>query len=179
MRYDVQFTSQYEGITDPAWQWRGCGIVALKMVLDYWNGQRDDYRTAPVSELWRAGMDAGAYREGIGWVHGGIASVARSYGYRSYNRDLAPNGSTPMKPEEALRELTRALEQGPVLASVYSGMDPGRGGGHIVVVTGIEEGLVSFNDPEQNSEREGKRTIAVRTFREAFKQRYICVLPGR
>jgi len=147
------------------------------MVLDYWHFQQAGHRTAPMAELWRAGMDAGAYREGIGWVHGGLAAVARSYGYRSYNRDLAPNSPTPMTGVEAFAELGREFALGPVLASVYSGMDPERGGGHIVVVTDIDDELVSFNDPEQQSEREGKRTVAVRTFRQAFKQRYVCVFP--
>ena len=76
MRYDVPFHSQYEGLTDPHWQWRGCGIVALKMVLDYWNGLNGANRTAPTEALLHAGLEAGAYRDGIGWTHGGLVALA-------------------------------------------------------------------------------------------------------
>jgi hypothetical protein len=177
MHYDVPFISQFKDIADPDWQWRGCGIVALKMILDFWHAKDPANQTADIEQLWQMGMDADAYREGIGWTHGGLAAIARQLGYRSYNRDFAPNSPTPRDENGAWSALARELDRGPVLASMYSGMDPSRGGGHIVVVTGTEDELVLLNDPEQHQEREGKRALARKKFREAFKRRYIYVLP--
>ena len=177
MSFDVPFLSQYEGIRDSDWQWRGCGIVSLAMVLHYWHAVDPANRNAGVTELLERGRELGAYREGIGWSHAGIAELARQYGYRAYNRDLAPNGRTPMSVSEALEELRRDVSHGPVLASVFEGLDPERGGGHIVVVTGMDDDLISFNDPEQNVEREGRRILAIRSFGRAFKRRTICIIP--
>ena len=74
-------------------------------------------------------------------------------------------------------QLQEDLKQGPVLASIYSRMDPERGGGHIVVVSGWDEELVYFNDPEEVSERDGKKMCAVEAFTRGFKQRTICIRP--
>lgn len=73
--------------------------------------------------------------------------------------------------------LMAELEAGPLLASVYSGLDPYRGGGHIVVVTGAHDGLVLLNDPEEMSVREGRKALALKAFLPAFKQRYIVIRP--
>lgn len=177
MRYDVPFVSQYHDLADPEWQWRGCGIVALKMVLDYWHNQDERHQTVELNALHRKGIDAGAYRENIGWTHKGLVQIAHDLGYESYNRDWAANGPTPKSQEAAWEALALELRKGPVLASVYSGLEPSRGGGHIVVVAGEADGLVFLNDPEQREEREGRRALAVEVFQTAFKRRYVVVRP--
>lgn len=177
MRFDVPFVSQYEDLADPDWQWRGCGIVALKMVLDFWHRQDARNVTFELNNLHRKGTEAGAYREGIGWSHGGLVSLARELSYESYNRDWADKGPTPKSAEQAWHALALELERGPVLVSVYSGLEPARGGGHIVVVTGFENDLVYFNDPEQKDEQEGRRILARISFIRAFKRRYVIIRP--
>ena len=178
MLYDVPFSSQYEGVTDPAWQYRGCGIVALKMVFDYWHGLDARCATAPIGELLSVGRSMGAYREGIGWIHSGLANIAKRYGYVSFNVDYAERGPTPKSADEALQALADELERGPVLASVYSGLEPERGGGHIIVVTGFDSKLVAFNDPEETGAREGKKLIVLSRFLLAYKRRAIIVCAG-
>lgn len=178
MKHEVPFISQYEDLADPEWQWRGCGIVSLKMMLDYWHAYDARYRTMELNELHRAGVAAGAYVEHVGWSHRGLVSLAHGLGYESYNRDWASNGPTPKSADGAWEALALELNQGPVLTSVFSGLEPSRRGGHLVVVTGLEEGLVHFNDPEQRDEQEGRRLLALVSFKRAFKRRYVMVRPG-
>ncbi len=185
--HDVPFISQYEGITDPAWQWRGCGIVGLKMVLDYWHARHPGNKTASLEELFRAGLDVGAYREGIGWTHRGLVDIAARYGYRGFNADYAPKSPTPRPPDAVWAALLGKLARGPVLASVHARLDPERGGGHIVVVTGFSDsprslgeagGLVSLCDPEEMDERDGRKVLTKERFFRAFKLRYIVIEPS-
>lgn len=177
MRFNVPFVSQYDDLADPEWQWRGCGIVALKMVLDFWYEQDSRNETLDLNELHQKGLNSGAYRDGIGWTHRGLVDIVQSLGYESYNRDWAPNGPTPKTAEQAFQALVLELDCGPVLASVYSGFEPVRGGGHITVVTGMEDDLIFLNDPEQQNALEGKRALTLRSFLKAFKRRYIVIIP--
>lgn len=58
-----------------SWCGRGCGIASLRMVLDGFGC--DCGRQWAMIEK---GLAAGAYREGVGWVHWGLAHMAESYG---------------------------------------------------------------------------------------------------
>lgn len=177
MRYDVPFVSQYHDLADPEWQWRGCGIVALKMVLDYWHGRDDRNRTIGLDELHKKGLGIKAYKNGIGWSHAGLVQLGRDLGYEAYNRDWAPGGPTPKDSDAAWEALKLELKNGPVLGSVYSGFKRSRGGGHIVVLAGETDGLVFLNDPEERNEQEGRKAFAIPVFRKAFKRRYIVIRP--
>jgi hypothetical protein len=175
MMHDVPFESQYEGITDPAWQWRGCGIVALHMILRYWHA-RDLKRSLPtVEDLRVTGIRTGAYRERIGWTHRGLVELAQQFGYDGFNADHASNGPTPKTPDASWRLLSDELQHWPVLASVYHYLDPAHGGGHIIVVTGFHDGLVAFNDPEEMNAREGQKAVALSSFLHGFKNRFIVI----
>jgi len=177
--HDVPFLSQYADLGHHEWRARGCGIVALKMALDFWHARDGRNRTVPLDALLQDGIAEGAYRAGIGWTHTGLAALARAYDYEAFNADWAQNGPTPKSPEEAWQALLGELAAGPVLASVWSGLDPERGGGHIVVVTGFADDLVAFNDPEERTEREGRKLLALNSFLRAFKRRYVVVRPLR
>jgi hypothetical protein len=175
MMHDVPFESQYEGIADPAWQWRGCGIVSLHMVMRYWHAHNPSRILPSISALLERGMAIGAYREGIGWTHRGLVELARQFGYEGFNADHASNGPNPKSVEETWRLISDELERGPVLASVYHYLDPTHGGGHIIVVTGFQDGLVAFNDPEEMNTREGQRLFILDRFLYGFKNRFIVI----
>jgi hypothetical protein len=178
MNHTVPFSSQYTDLGHHEWRARGCGIASLHMVLGYWH-TLDEYNQLPkLDELLERGRAIGAYREGVGWTHTGLVNLACEYGYNGFNADFAPQGPTPMSAELAWRNLAEELARGPVLASVYAGLDAARGGGHIVVVTGMQDGLVRFNDPEEISAREGQRILALDIFLSAFKRRYIVIRPA-
>lgn len=175
--YDVPFESQYEGITNPEWKWRGCGIIALHMVMRYWYERDVAQVLTTIDKLLTAGLSSGVYLEGIGWSHRGLAGLAKSFGYVGFNVDHAAKGPTPKDERESWRILKDELRKGPILASMYHNLDPERGGGHIVVVTGFADGLVSFNDPEEINEFEGKKIIVLEQFLRGFKRRFIVIRP--
>lgn len=58
-----------------SWSGRGCGIASLRMVLDGFGcvcGRQ--------GEMISKGLAAGAYKEGVGWIHGKLAEMAGNYG---------------------------------------------------------------------------------------------------
>src|SRR6266540_2358043 len=61
IRYPVPFFSQYSDIKSHLWQYRGCGIVALKMILDFWHKNNKDLPSPAVENLLKEGLTAGAY----------------------------------------------------------------------------------------------------------------------
>jgi hypothetical protein len=107
-----------------------------------------------------------------------LVAIARTYGYEGFNADYAAKSPHPKTAREAWDLLQVELRSGPVLVSVFSGLDPSRGGGHIVVVTGCADGLVTFNDPEALTAMEGQRVLALKAFLSAFKLRYIVIRPA-
>jgi hypothetical protein len=176
--FNVPFLSQYSDLGDHEWRARGCGITALKMVMDFWHAQNSQYQTVGLDDLLRRGIASGAYLEGIGWRHRGLVELAQNFGYGGFNVDYAPQSPNPKSATEAWAMACKELAHGPVMVSVFSRLDPTRGGGHIVVVAGVENDLVAFNDPEELVEREGRRLIAVEKFLPAFKRRYIVIRPA-
>ena len=175
---DVPFSSQYADMGHHEWRARGCGIASLHMVMAYWHRLDAANRLPELDELLTQGRALGAYREGIGWSHGGLVQLASRYGYEGFNADDAPNGPTPKSVQASWSALEAELAHGPIMASVYAGLDPKRGGGHIIVVTGSHDGLVSFNDPEEMDAREGLRSLSHDVFLAAFKRRYIVIRPS-
>ncbi|MCC6934114.1 MAG: C39 family peptidase [Candidatus Yanofskybacteria bacterium] len=176
--HDVPFSSQYTDLGDHEWRARGCGITSLKMVMDFWHRVTGSRCATTVDELLARGRAIGAYIPGVGWSHRGLVNLAREYGYEGFNADHAEQAPIPKDAAEAWGLLLSELARGPVLASVYSGLDPHRGGGHIVVVTGFFDGLVALNDPEEMHEREGRRLIALEVFLTAYKRRFIVIRPA-
>ena len=177
-QHDVPFTSQYADIGHHEWRARGCGIAALKMVLDYWHDRNVTQYAVVLDTLLREGLEAGSYRDGIGWTHRGLVRIAHRYGYDGFSVDYASNGPNPKTAVAAWDALILELERGPVLASVFSRMDPGRGGGHIIVITGFHDGIVAYNDPEELEEHEGRKLLALDVFLRAFKRRFIIIRPS-
>ncbi len=171
-RYEVPFYSQLTDISKRTWQYRGCGITALKMVFAYWNHRNGLYQNPPLWSLLKTGLRIGAYIPDVGWSHTGLVNIARQYGYDGFNRDDFKRPT-----EETLIRLQDDLKCGPLLVSVYSGFDPDKGGGHIVTLAGIEDDLVFINDPFEWSAREGAKVMARSAFAKAFKRRWIAVAP--
>jgi len=172
IRYSVPFFSQYSDIQSHLWQYRGCGIIALKMLLEYWHTQKPELQSPSIEELLKKSFDIGAYIENIGWSHSGLVEIAKRYGYGGYNKDLAH-----IPAEDAWQEFLEDLERFPVMVSAYKHFDPEIKGGHIIVVTGKDEERLYVNDPLEGNEERGKQIIDLKKFLAGWKQRYIVVYP--
>ena len=115
------------------WTFRSCGIASLRMVLDGFG--KNVERHGPMIEK---GVAAGAYKDGVGWIHWGLAHMAAEYGIHAE----ALRGKTP-------EELRAALDCGcPCIISVapffmggqpnpYAGGIYGKGG-HLIPCFGYE-----------------------------------------
>ena len=122
-----------------SWTMRGCGIASLRMVLDglgcACGGQGD---------MIARGLAAGAYKEGVGWIHWGLAHMAEDWGLFAEAR----RGQT-------IEDLKQALDEGMLcIVSITSFFQYGKTrpdgsvygkGGHLVPVYGYtqEEGRLT------------------------------------
>lgn len=74
-----------------SWTFRSCGIASLRMILEGLGKQVERHGT-----MIAKGVAAGAYKEGVGWIHWGLAKLAADYGIYG----------------EALRKNSRGLKAG-------------------------------------------------------------------
>lgn len=156
----VPFFSQFADISSPSWQKVGCGVASLAMLIEYYKPG-----TVAVDALLTEGINTGAYIDGAGWSHGGLAELANKHGLKGVAHDLAPQSMG-----DAVNKLEAALKDGPVIASVYYTFDPESPIPHLVVINSIDGDTVSYNDP---AEPRGGGTISKDAFVRAWKKRFI------
>ncbi len=162
--FTVPFYSQFADITSPTWQKVGCGIASLSMLIDLYSDE-----TVSVDSLLNRGIKAGAYIESAGWSHAGLIGLSRAYGLDGESVSLAHLTLT-----EAFAELANVLEEGPVMVSVHYTFEPTNPIPHLVVVNGVSDGQIFYNDP---AEATGGGSISIEKFKKAWKKRYISIRP--
>lgn len=170
MHKKVPSYSQFADIGRATWKHRSCGIVCLKMLIDY-HGARDPHtkKSPTTAQLLAEGIRTGAYIKNIGWKHAGLATLAAHYGLRGKNYDWAP------LPKRAAEQRFRiALMRGPLIASVHRGLDI-QNGGHLVVVTDLKDKTIFYNDPDARIRRGVRRSAPTVRFFAAWKQRIVAV----
>lgn len=163
---NVPFYSQFHDITAPKWQKVGCGITSLAMVIDFYNTENPSVNT-----LLKQGIALGAYSEKSGWIYKGLIQVAQKYNLTGTTFDLGTSSS-----KVALAELTKSLEGGPVIASVHYKLDPKNPIPHLIVIDGISDGTVYYNDP---AAKNGQKEISMSDFTKAWKKRFIVIRPAK
>lgn len=161
--HSVPFYSQFTDITPVEWRKIGCGIAALAMLIDFYTD------AVPVDSLLSDGIASGAYITDAGWSHQGLINLAAQYDLTGATRGLAS-----LSMDDAFHTLTTAVEEGPVMVSVHYTFDPQNPIPHLVVVTGVADGLVYYNDP---AEAAAGGTVSVEQFQSAWKKRYIEIRP--
>lgn len=162
--HPVPFYSQFADISSPSWQKVGCGIASLSMIIDYYSNER-----VPVDSLLDRGIKAGAYIPSAGWSHAGLIGLSESYGLNGESVSLAD-----LSMENAFNRLEKELQKGPVMASVHYTFEPTNPIPHLVVINGVKEGKVYYNDP---AEEIGGGSISIDKFKGAWKKRYISIRP--
>lgn len=162
--YTVPFYSQFKDITSDSWKKVGCGIASLAMIIEFYEPGE-----VKVDTLLKEGISAGAYLDDAGWTHGGLIGLSKKYGLGGESHDLRDSTM-----ETAFSRLKTVLEDGPVMASVHYTFDPKNPIPHLVVVNGVSDGMVYYNDP---AEKVGGNSITVAQFKSAWKKRYIEIHP--
>jgi uncharacterized protein YvpB len=161
---EVPFYSQFKDIQSPKWRKVGCGITSLAMIIDFY-----DPGTVSVNTLLKQGIAAGAYKQNAGWTGGGLILVSQKYGFDGNRYDLSR-----LDEQSALARFKDYLKDGPVIVSVHYKFDPKSTIPHLVVIDGIENDVVYYNDPASNR---GEKQISVANFLKGWKKKIIVVRP--
>lgn len=162
--YIVPFYSQFADISDSKWKKVGCGITSLAMLIDFYQPNE-----VTVNELLKRGIAAGAYSD-AGWSHAGLINLSHKYGLKGESHDLSASTMA-----DAFAVLEKELKNGPVMVSVHYTFTPTNPIPHIVVVSGVSDGKVYYNDPAGKS---GEGSISIAKFQGAWKKRYIDIRPA-
>lgn len=165
MIHNVPKYSQHLHIETEEWKNKSCGIVSLGMLLAY-HGM-----PVPLSRLLAEGLNRDAYLPGIGWKHKELAELASALGGRGENLDWASLDS-----ETAFERVKDHLVRYPVLASIHRQFDA-RNGGHLIVLTGIDDICVYYNDPDEREESKIAGAAPIKTFLNGWKKRIIVINP--
>ncbi len=159
---NVPYLSQFNDITSPVWQKRGCGIASVAMIIEYYKSH-----SVSVDALLNNGIKDGGYIDKIGWKHNTLVKLSRKY-----NLDgLAYDFSNKSK-ENAFSEFKKDLTRGPLIASVHYTFDPKNIIPHLVVITDIKGNTLYYNDPAL-----GKGHLSKEKFINSWKKRYIKIYP--
>lgn len=159
----VPFYSQFADISDPSWQKVSCGVASLAMLIDHY-GQS----VAP-DTLLRDGRARGAYITSAGWSHAGLINLSQDYGLDGESVSLSQ-----YEMSEAFSKFSDVVAEGPVMASVHYTFEPTNPIPHLVVITGVADGQVYYNDP---AEPAGGGSITIEKFQNSWKKRYISIRP--
>jgi uncharacterized protein YvpB len=122
---------------------------------------------ASVQTLLERGIASGAFVKGAGWTHEGLADLVKKYGLVGTTYELASS-----KNDEAFSKFKNVLNDGPVIVSIHRNFDSKNSNGHIVVVTGLDNDFVYYNDP---GKRDGKKKISLDNFKNGWKRSFIVV----
>ncbi|MCA9362407.1 C39 family peptidase [Candidatus Kaiserbacteria bacterium] len=161
---NVPFYSQFTDISSASWQKVGCGIASLAMIIDHYAKGVES-----VDALLSRGIAADAFLSDAGWIHSGLIQLAAPYGLTGESVSYAD-----LSMEAAFAVLQEELHTGPVMASVHYTFEPTNPIPHLVVVTGVQDGKVFYNDPAEAS---GGNSLSIEKFQRAWKKRFIAIRP--
>ena len=165
VEHSVPAYSQHLHIRDQKWRKSACGVVSLAMLLNYFNKN-----TSPDDILAR-GLTCNAYLPKTGWKHKELAEIAKQYNLNGETFDWAY-----LDQEAAFENAKEHLNRHPILASVYRSFDP-QNGGHLIVLTGMENSAVFYNDPDSRNEAGISGSVPLEKFLVGWKRRIIAITP--
>ncbi len=160
----VPFYSQFTDITAPFWKKVGCGITDLTMIIDYYHPG-----VATVNEMLRKGLAAGAYDYNAGWIYQGLINLSHAYSLDGRYYDLSG-----LSQKAALARFESYLGTGPVILSVHYKFNPASTIPHLIVVNGISNNVVYYNDPATTV---GTQAISLSRFLQGWKRKVIVIRP--
>ena len=161
---NVPFYSQFQDIQSTTWQKVGCGITSLAMVIDYYKPD-----SVTVNQLLGQGILAGAYDTNAGWIHKGLISLSTKYGMEGNSYNFSSS-----KQSVAFAEFKKFLDDGPVIVSIHYKFNPKSTIPHLVVIEGIQNGVIYYNDPALKT---GQKTISTEDFQKGWKKKFIVIRP--
>jgi len=189
---DVPYYSQYLDASDTSWQPRSCGILCLKMAMDFCS-LNTNLKIPSVDEL----INEGLYIEGnlpaYGWSHNHLILLARNHGlmaypqeFRSHKIDYVNKMEDVSEYEENLTDkgiekIVSSLKNNhPVIVSIFKDFEVGDNF-HMIVLAGFESdgsGLKGFyyHDPDSlDADRGRHKFVPIEIFRKYWRKMAIYV----
>jgi len=163
--YDVPYYSQLTDISAVEWRMEGCGIASMAMGIAFYKPN-----AVSVDKMLDQALVSGSYAPSVGWKHQELSALANRYGLVGKVYDLSKTTN-----QKAFAGFKDALNIGPVVVSIHNKFDPKATLGHIVIVTGLDDNFVFYNDPASSSSVKGQKKIAVSGFLAGWKKRFITI----
>ncbi|MBP9782341.1 MAG: C39 family peptidase [Candidatus Pacebacteria bacterium] len=69
------------------WEKSSCGILCLKMAIDAFLQSKAKPLSPSIAQYIKKGVEIGAYKDSTGWSHGGLARLAKEFGFSGVNRE--------------------------------------------------------------------------------------------
>jgi len=162
---DLGLYSQYLDVRDLKWKWRACGIIALRTILALYGV--DDDIPASIDEWMKFDLVNGAYKEGDGWLHQGLANIASRH-----NLDAEVCDWSRLHNKAALGDFLRVLSMGPCIVSIHRDFNPNNGG-HLIVATHADHRSIHYRDPAARTRHDIIRRITFEEFIHGWTRRII------
>lgn len=162
------------------WEPRSCGILSLKMAMDGLAMIHSRPLSASIGELIKQGVTQGAYTPGPGWIHKGLADLAKEYGYRAQNRGgitakqlqvMIESDHLPIISIKWAFVMKKTLKERLLFWKKY--------GGHLALVVGVKttgdniDGLYVHHTSTTEGYNWVAKFIDLKTFEKAFTGRCI------
>ncbi|MEA2113033.1 MAG: C39 family peptidase [Patescibacteria group bacterium] len=162
MKLNVPYYSQHEDIKDEDWQGKACGLVCLKMVLDF-----HKTKTPEINEFLKLALEKEAFGES-GWIHNKLLAIAEDLGMEAHRKEGMEN-------EQELKDFLD--EKGPVIVSIKAQkFSPEfEGKFHQIVLIDYDENGFYYHDSDYR-DREGNRLfVPFDKFREYWRKMAIFI----
>ena len=169
---DIPYYSQYRDVKDEYWKPRACGILCLKMILDFLkikiNGTDDFIQNANEKK---------AYGEN-GWIHQGLIDIAKDFDVEMKRKEYKNDENDDL--EKGIEKIINSIEDDkPVLVSAIKKFSE-KNKFHMVLLVGFEiennelKGFY-YNDPDYEN-NEGKNLfVDIEIFKKYWRRLVIFV----
>ena len=169
MKLEVPYYSQHRDIKDKYWQSRACGVVCLKMILDFYQNRGGVTPTVLVSldEFLEIALKKEAFGKS-GWIHEKLLALAESFGVQAYRKEKMQN-------EDELKDF---LDKGnPVIVSIKNQRFSPKFENkfHQIVLTGYDEKGFYYNDSDYQDEDGKNLFVDKETFGKYWRKMAIFI----
>lgn len=168
--------SQHLDVKSPYWQRRSCAVISLIMVMEFYGVKIADF-DAFIKEYnkkrYGENKELKTRHPKFGWYHQAIINIASEFGFQGERKEFDKES-----PDEIFSWLEKKIKDSPIMASVYKEINPAKGGGHLLVITGVEGSngkKIYFNDPDVESRDEIKKEMEFEKFLKGCKKRFIII----
>jgi uncharacterized protein YvpB len=174
-KLQVPFFAQHE-IVENGEGHLSCGIVCVKMVIDFFNKDNSE-----IHDLIKEAVIVGG-KESAGWKHETLVRVLRNHGILAYGQEFKSHkinlekefGESDKKQTDefvklGIQKIKNSIDfEFPVIVSVKPQFN-GNPENHIVLIVGYDEENFYINDPQRKGQEKDPMPVSIEKFKEFWK----------